>query len=132
MPVAWNIDEYVRRSLATHHLHSIVELSSTEVDSKDEDFTSQRHSPNTEHAVKQAISQVQVYPEISPASHQKRSPSEHSDGDSGSGSDGGEEFSSTHFGESSINEEEGLHVKNRGYAFDLRYALQYFTEVGKH
>ena len=68
--IAWNIDEYVRRSLVTHHLHSIVEFSSSEVQGKDEDFASHRHTSNIEYAVKQAISQVQVYPEISPASHQ--------------------------------------------------------------
>ena len=109
---AWNINEDVRRSLATRHLHSIFEFSSSEDEGEDEDFTSPCHSSNIEHAVKEAISQVQVYPEIRPASHQKWPPSEHSDPDSSSGSDGGEEYSSSHFDESSSDEEEGLHLES--------------------
>ena len=111
MRTAWNINEDVRRSLATRHLHSIFEFSSSEDEGEDEDFVSHCHSSHIEHTVQEAISQVQVYPEIRPASH-KRSPSQHSDPDSSSGSDGGEEYSSSHFDESSSDEEEGLHLES--------------------
>jgi len=113
---AWNIDEDVRRALATHHLHSTFDFSSSEDEDEDddedegegEDFAPPCHSSGINHAVIEAISQVQVYPEIRAASHHKRSPSEHSDEDSSSGSDGGEEYSSAHSDESSSDEEEGL------------------------
>ena len=108
---AWDINEDVRRSLATHHLRSIFEFSSSEDEGEDEDFPSHCHPSNIEHAVQEAISQVQVYPEIRPAS-QKRPPSEHSDPESSSGSDGGEGYSSSHFDESSSDEEEGLHLES--------------------
>ena len=109
---AWNIDEDVRRSLETHHLHSIFEFSSSEDEGEDEDFAPHCHASNVEHTVKEAISQVQVYPEIRPASHQKRLSSEPSDEDSSSGSDGGEEYSPAHFDESSSDEEEELHLQS--------------------
>jgi len=106
---AWNIDEDVRRSLATDHLHSIFEFSSSssEDEDEDDDVALPRHySSDIEHAVKEALCKVQVYPEIHSASHHKRSPSEHSDEDSSSGSDGGEEYSSTHSDECSSDEED--------------------------
>lgn len=113
MRTAWNISEDVRRSLATDHLHSIFDFSSSEEnDDEDEEFASPCYSPNIEHAVKEAICGVQVYPETRAASSHKRSPSEQSDEDTSSGSDGGEEYSPTHFDESSSDEEDGLHPEN--------------------
>ena len=109
---AWNIDEDVRRSLPSRHLRSIFEFSSSEDEGEDEDFPPHRHSSNIEHTVKEAVSQVQVYPEIRPASHQKRLSSEPSDEDSSSGSDGGDEYSPAHFDESSSDEEEALHLQS--------------------
>ena len=103
MRTAWNIDEDLYRSLATHHLHSIFESPSSydedEGEGEEEDFASRRHSSNIEHAFKEAINQVQIYFEICLVSHHERSPSEHSDEDSSSGGDGDELCSSNHFDE---------------------------------
>ena len=113
---AWNIDEDVRRSLATDHLHSIFEFSSSEEnddEDDDDEFASPFRPSTIEHAVEEAISEVQVYPEIRTAAHHKRSPSESSEEDISSGSDGGEEYSSTQFDGDSSDEEEGLHLENR-------------------
>ena len=113
---AWNIDEDVRRSLATDHLHSIFEFSSSEEnddEDEEEESASPCHSSTTiEDAVKEAIREVQVYPEIRTASHHKRSLSETSEEDTSSGSDGGEEHSSAQFDGDSSDEEEGLHLEN--------------------
>ena len=62
----WNIDEGIRSSLCTHHLHSILEFSSSE---EDEDFTSFCNSSNIQHAVKGTVRRVQVYPKNRPTSH---------------------------------------------------------------
>ena len=75
-------------------------------------FASHRHSFNIRHPIKGLISQVQEYPEIRRASHQKRSPSEHSDTDSSSGSDWGEEYSPSRFGYSSSDEEGELYLES--------------------
>ena len=94
MRIAWNIDGALYRSLATHHLHYFFESPSSEDEDEgeEEDFASHRRSSNIEHAVKEAISQVQVYLEIRLVSHHERSPSEHSYEDSGSGGDGCEGY----------------------------------------
>ena len=76
------------------------------------DFASHRHKSNIEHAVRQAISQVQVYPEIYSASRQLQSLNGHSDEDFSSGSDGGEIHSPTYFGASSSDREGGLHLES--------------------
>ncbi len=81
----------LRTKAKTGSLHPIVILPTSSIPSKE------------------TISQVQVFPEIRPASHQKRSPREHIDEDSSSGSDGGEEYSSTHVGEY-FRDEEGLRL----------------------
>lgn len=116
---AWNINEDVRRSLATDHLHSIFEFSSSdenddndEEEEEEEEFASPIHSSSIEQAVEDAISQVQVYPERRTAAHHTRSPSDTSEEDISSGSDGGEEYSSTQFDGDSSDEEEGLHREN--------------------
>ena len=62
------------------------------------DLASHCHSSNVEHAAEEAISHLRS------AFHQKRSPSQHSDG--------GGEYSSTHFGESCSDEEEELHMES--------------------
>ena len=49
---AWNIGGDVRRSLATHHLHSIFKFPSSENEGEDDDIASHRHSSNIERAVK--------------------------------------------------------------------------------
>ena len=97
MRTAWSIDEYARCSLTTHHLHSIVEFSSSEDEGKGEDFVYHRHSSDIEHVVKWATSQVQVDSEILPASRQKRSPSERSHRTPALVAIGGEEYTSTLF-----------------------------------
>jgi hypothetical protein len=108
------IDEDVRRPLATDPLHFIFEFSSSSSEDEDEDFALPRHfSSDIEHVVKEAICTVRVCPKIHSASHHKRSPNEHSDEDFSSGSDGGEEYSSTHSGEYS-SDEEGLHLESEG------------------
>src|SRR5258706_10883469 len=101
VPIAWNIDEDICCSLATHPWLSIFELSSSEDNADADDFASHRHSSNIEHPIKGDISQIHAYPEIRPPSHQKRSPSDHSDSDSSRGSDWGTKYPPNRFGESS-------------------------------
>ena len=109
MHTARNIDEDVRRSLSTHHLHSTF---SFEDEGKDEDIPPPRRSSSIDHAVNQAFSQVQIYTERPSVSHQNQPSSEHSGGDSGFGSNGDEEYSSTHIGGSFSNEGDGLHLES--------------------
>ena len=61
--------------------------------------------------VKEAIGQGRLYPEMRAASHRTRFTSERSDEGPSCGSDGGEGYYSTHFGESSSNGGEGLHLE---------------------
>ena len=93
------------------HLHSVFDLSSSD-DDEDEQLVSPCSSSNIEDAVTDVISQVHVYPDLHPASRHRRLPSEHSDEDTSSGSDGGEEYSPSHFDESSSDEEEGLNLEH--------------------
>lgn len=90
-------------SFVTHQLHP---PSSSE----EGDFPSPSHPPDIKHAVKEAIGQVQLYPEIRPVSHRKRSPIDRSGEGPSSARDGDEEYCSTQFGESSGDEEEGLYL----------------------
>jgi hypothetical protein len=111
---AWNIDEDVRHSLAIGPFRSHFDFSSSEEnDDNDDDqgLLSLHHSSDIEYAIEEAICEVQNSPGTRATAH-KRSPSDHSEEDTSSGSDGSEEYSPSHFDEFSSDEEDGLGPEN--------------------
>ena len=104
----WNIGRDIRRSLATLPLHSMFKFSAFEDEGEDRDLRPTAILPTSSMPSKRlsAISRstLSLSPKAVAKPAQRR--------DSSFGSDGGEEYPSTHFSESSGDEEDESHMES--------------------